>query len=88
MGCCEVLVDLPQKHIEFNHQEVFYGTNAVYCSSSNPQYLSLIEKYGKDHVYTTLSDKDTIYNTSTDNAIYEEAVTIIQHYFNKENIKK
>ena len=84
MGCCEVLVDLLHKHIKFNHQEIYYGINAVYCSSNSPQYPSLIEKYGKEHVYTTLSDKDTIYNTSTDNSIYEEAVTIIQHYFNKE----
>lgn len=56
------------------------------CIVHQAQYPSLIEKYGKDHVYTTLSDKDTIYNTSTDNSIYDEAVTIIQQYFNKENI--
>ena len=69
-------------------KDIMHIWDVVNCSSSSPQYPSLIEKYGKEHVYTTLSDKDTIYNTSTDNSIYEEAVTIIQHYFNKENIKK
>ena len=61
--------------------------NAVYCSPDNPEYASLIKKYGKDHVYTTLSDKDTIYNTSTDHPVYEEAIKIIQQYFHNAEIK-
>lgn len=87
MGCCEVLVDLPHKQITHNDQEIYYGINAVYCSPDNPEYASLIKKYGKDRVHTTLSDKQTIYNTSTDHPVYEEAIKIIQQYFHNAEIK-
>lgn len=87
MGCCEVLVDLPCKLITHNDQEIYCGINAVYCSPDNPEYASLIKKYGKDRVHTTLSDKQTIYNTSTDHPVYEEAIKIIQQYFHNAEIK-
>lgn len=87
MGCCEVLVDLPHKLITHNDQEIYCGINAVYCSPDNPEYASLIKKYGKDRVHTTLSDKQTIYNTSTDHPVYEEAIKIIQQYFHNAEIK-
>ena len=70
-----------------NDQEIYYGINAVYCSPDNPEYASLIKKYGKDRVHTTLSDKQTIYNTSTDHPVYEEAIKIIQQYFHNAEIK-
>lgn len=88
MGCCEVLVDLPRKKITFNDHEIYYGINAVYCSPDNPEYASLIQKYGKDRVHTTLSDKQTIYNTSADSFIYEDAIKIIQQYFHNTEIIK
>lgn len=88
MGCCEVLVDSPHKQITFNDHEIYYGINAVYCSKDNPEYASLIQKYGKDRVHTTLSDKQTIYNTSADSFIYVEAIKIIQQYFHNAEIIK